>query len=572
MWLNSRISISILLFISFIDVSESQNQKPAPQSQSAVDKRADGFYDVVKESGITFIHTDGASGRYFIAETVTAGLGLFDYDSDGDLDIYFVNGAALPGRTYDTPPTNELWRNDGHLKFTNMTQKAGVGDTGYGLGCAMGDTNNDGYEDIYVSNFKEDVFYLNNGDGTFTDVTQKAGLGDPRLGAGAAMADFNKDGNLDIFIANYVECPLTQSATCTIQGVSTYCDPSTWDMYEPQQASLYLNNGDGTFRDVSESSGVSNARGRGMGVSSSDYDRDGDMDIFIANDVTENFLWQNQGDGIFEQVGLYAGVSYDLHGQEHGSMGCDCGDYDGDGWFDIIVTSYQGQANSLFQNKQDGTFEDMTIQAGVVGKMVNVGWTCLFFDYDNDGDNDLFVANGHLQDNIEKIMPNIKYYETNQLYRNNGDGTVTDISAEAGPGLQVALSSRGGAMGDLDNDGDLDIVVSNSRREPTILENVLHNGNHWINIKLQGATSNRDGIGARVEVKAGGKTQVNEVRAGSGFQSQYDLRLHFGLGNAEKIDAITVIWPSGQVDVLHDITPDRFILVREGSKEAAKQF
>lgn len=558
---------------------ESQTAKPSapPQIPSATVEsqavtQADGFYDITKETGITFIHTDGSSGRYYIVETVTAGLGVFDYDNDGDLDIYFVNGAALPGRTFDVPPTNELWRNDGNMKFTNVTQEAGVGDTGYGMGCAMGDTNNDGFMDIYVSNFGDDVFYKNNGDGTFTDATKQAGLGDPRLGAGTVMADFNKDGHLDIFEANYVECSLVQAATCTIQGVSTYCDPSTWDMYEPQEASLYLNNGDGTFRNASESSGITMARGRGMGVSSSDFDRDGDTDIFIANDVTENFMWQNRGDGTFEQVGLYAGVSFDLHGQEHGSMGCDFGDFNGDGWFDIIVTSYQGQPNSLFRNNQDGTFDDVTIPAGAIGRMVTVGWACPFFDYDNDGDFDLFIANGHLQDNVEKIMPNVKYFQTNQLYRNNGDGTFTDSSAEAGPGLQAALSSRGGVMGDLDNDGDLDIVISNSRREPTILRNELHNGNHWINIKLQGTKSNHNGIGSRVEVTANGKTQVNEVRAGSCFQSHYDLRLHFGLGQAEKIDSITVIWPSGQVDTLTDVPPNQFVLIREGTGQFTKQF
>lgn len=535
--------------------------------------RAPGFYDIADSCGITFVHTDGSSGRYYLVETVTAGLGLFDYDNDGDLDIYFVNGAALPGKTFETPPTNELYRNDGGNHFTNVTVEAGVGDPGYGMGCVMGDIDNDGYPDIYVSNFREDVLYKNNGNGTFTDVTKKAGLGDPRLGAGACMADFNKDGKLDIFVANYIECPLEESAPCTIHGVSVYCDPSTWDMYEPQQASLYFNQGDGTFDDVSEPSGIAAFRGRGMGVSCTDYDNDGDADIYIANDVTENFLYQNNRDGTFEETALFAGTAYDLHGHEQGSMGCDFGDFDGDGWFDIIVTSYQKQPNTLYHNQGEGIFEDITIPSGVIaGSMISVSWATFFFDYDNDSLCDLFIANGHLQDRIQEFEPSTRYEATNQLFRYNGNLTFTDISNQAGPGFQVLRSTRGGAFGDLDNDGDLDIVLSNSRKGPTVLINELPKDNHWINIKLQGTQSNRAGIGARVEVTANGKTQINEVRAGSSYQSHYDLRLHYGLGKADTIDVISVIWPGNQVDTFKNVKTDRFILLKEGSPEVVPQF
>lgn len=541
--------------------------------KASVKSREPGFHDVLKETGITFVHTDGSCGRHYLVETVTAGLGLFDYDNDGDLDIYFVNGAALPGKTFDVPPTNELWRNDGNLKFTNVTEAAGVGDAGYGMGCVMGDYNNDGFMDIYNSNFQEDVLYKNNGDGTFNDVTKEAGLGDPRLGAGALMGDFNKDGLLDIFVANYLECPLSEPAPCTITGVSTYCDPSTWDMYEPLKDSLYFNNGDGTFTDVSEKSGIAQHSGRGMGVSMGDHDNDGDTDIYIANDVTDNFLYDNLGDGTFEQVALFAGIAYDLHGEEQGSMGCDIGDYDGDGWYDIIVTSYQGQPNTLYHNMKDGSFEDVTIPAGVLpGSMKYVSWACMFFDYDNDGHRDIFIANGHLQDRIEEIEPHTKYFEPNQLFRNKGNGTFEDISLQAGPGFQVELATRGGAKGDIDNDGDIDLVLSNSRREPTILLNELQNDNHWINIKLRGTKSNRDGITSRVEVTAGGKTQVNEVRAGSSYQSHYDLRLHYGLGESTVIDDIVVYWPSGQVDEFSNVKPDRFVLITEARTELTEQF
>ncbi len=569
LWLIILLCPGVWLSCSKSETGNSGVKEAKPQVKS----REPGFHDVLNETGITFVHTDGSCGRHYLVETVTAGLGLFDYDNDGDLDIYFANGAALPGKTFDVPPTNQLWRNDGNLKFTNVTQEAGVGDTGYGMGCVMGDYNNDGFMDIYNSNFREDVLYKNNGDGTFTDVTKQAGLGDPRLGAGALMGDFNKDGLLDIFVANYLECPLEEPAPCTINGVSTYCDPSTWDMYEPLKDSLYFNNGDGTFTDVSEKSGIAQHSGRGMGVTMGDHDNDGDTDIYIANDVTDNFLYDNQGDGTFEQVALFAGIAYDLHGEEQGSMGCDIGDYDGDGWYDIIVTSYQGQPNTLYHNMKDGSFEDVTIPAGVLpGSMKYVSWACMFFDYDNDGHRDIFIANGHLQDRIEEIEPHTKYLEPNQLFRNKGDGTFEDISQQAGPGFQVELATRGGAKGDIDNDGDIDLVLSNSRREPTILLNELQNDNHWINIKLRGTKSNRDGVSARVEVTAGGKTQVNEVRAGSSYQSHYDLRLHYGLGEATVIDDIVVYWPSGQVDEFSNVKPDRFALIIEGETELTEQF
>ncbi|RJP34251.1 MAG: CRTAC1 family protein [Candidatus Omnitrophota bacterium] len=527
--------------------------------------RPAGFYDIVDTAGITFRHTDGSSGRHLIVETVTGGLGLFDYDNDGDLDLYFVSGAALPGTTFDVQPTNRLYRNDGNHQFTDVTEESGAGDVGYGMGCVMGDYDNDGDLDLYLSNYKEDVLLKNNGDGTFTDATKEAGLGDPRLGAGACFADFNKDGWLDLFVANYLKFPEDEDSPCKRLGIPLYCDPTSYDMYEPEQASLYFNNGDGTFRDVTDESGIGKYRGRGMGVVCGDYDNDGWTDIYIANDITENFLYKNKGDGTFEETALFAGVAYDMHGRDQGSMGCDFGDYNGDGFFDLILTSYQRQFNTLYQNRGDGTFEDVTLQAGVSeGSMLHVSWAAFFFDYDNDADNDIFIANGHLQDNIEKIEQTTKWNEPNQLFRNNNDGTFTDISAEMGPGFQVLLSTRGGAFGDLDNDGDLDIVLSNMREKPTILINELQNENHWINLKLEGTKSNRDGIGTRVEVRAGETVQVNEVRAGGSYQSHYDLRLHFGLGKAAQVDEITLFWPSGQVDSYQNVKANQFVHLREG--------
>ncbi len=534
---------------------------------SFCDERPDGFYDVTQESGVDFVHTDGSSGRYFLIETVTAGLGAFDYDNDGDIDLYFVNGAALPGKTFDTPPVNRLYRNDGGLRFTDVTEESGAGDPGYGMGCAMADYDNDGDQDIFVSNFEEDVLLRNNGDGTFTDTTRQAGLGDPRAGAGAVFADFNNDGWLDLFVANYIHCPTDQEEKCTRLGVRLYCDPSTFEnVYPPQLSSMYFNNGDGTFRNVSNESGIEDFEGRGMGAAAADYDQDGDTDIYIANDVSANFLWTNDGAGAFEELGMFTGVAYDQHGREQGSMGCDWGDFDGDGWQDIIVTSYQRQSNTLYRNMGDGAFRDVTIPAGILeGSMENVSWAALFFDYDNDADNDLYIAHGHLQVNIEDLEPAIDYKSRDQLFENN-EGKFTDVSGSAGPGFALELSTRGGVYADLDNDGDLDLITSNSRDRALVLENVRANVHAWVNLKLQGTTSNRDAIGARVTVQVGDKTQYKEVRAGSSYQSHYDNRLHFGLGEAETINQITIIWPGGGEQTHKNLNPNHFYLIKENGE------
>jgi len=523
--------------------------------------------DVSKETGITFTHTDGGCGKRYVMETVSAGLALFDYDNDGDIDIYFLNGAVLKGTKVDVEPANALYRNEGNWKFTDVTEKAGVGDTGFGLGVAVGDYDNDGDSDIYLNNHGPNVLYRNDGDGTFTDVTEKAGVGGGfQMGAGTCFLDMDKDGDLDLYVSNYLKFSYETHSTNTINGIPVYVGPGTYPFVADI---LYRNNGDGTFTDVSEASGVGEHGGPGMGMVCGDYDNDGDTDIFVANDMKGNFLFENDGTGKFEEVGLMTGVAYDLNGEEHGRMGVDCGDYDNDGWLDFYVTSYQGQWATLYKNFGDGVFEDVTPVTGAgVGTLPFVTWGNSFVDFDNDGFRDIFIACGHLQDNIERYDDTTMYLVRNILLMNTGDGKFVNVSNQSGDGLKVKLSSRGAGFDDLDNDGDIDVVILNSRREPTILRNDSPSKGHWIQVRLRGTKSNRDGVGAHVKVVAGDITLLDEVHSGRGYQSHYGMRLHYGLGNREKVDRIEVRWVGGGVDVFKDIAVDRLVTLTEGSSKS----
>jgi len=519
--------------------------------------------DVTKETGITFKHTDGSSGKRYIMETVSAGLALFDYDNDGDIDIYFLNGAALKGTKYKVPPQNALYRNDGNWKFTDVTEKAKVGDTGYGLGVAVGDYDNDGDLDIYLNNYGPNVLYRNNGDGTFTDITKKARLDDGfEVGAGTCFLDMDKDGDLDLYVSRYVKFSYEKNVVGRIKGLPFYAGPTA---YEFPADALYRNNGDGTFTDVSGAGGIAEPAGSGMGMVCADYDNDGDTDIFVANDIEENFLFENDGTGKFDQIGLFAGIACDVTGKEMGSMGVDCGDFDNDGLLDFYVTSYQDQYANLYKNLDDGLFEDVTLITGAgAGTYNNVTWGNSFVDFDNDGDLDIFIAIGHLQDNIDDWDRRTSYHARNVLLMNTGDGKFVNISEKCGDGLAVKLSSRGAAFDDLDNDGDIDVVILNSRREPTILRNDSESKNHWIQIRLRGTKTNRDGVGAQVKVVAGKVALVDEVHSGRGYQSHYGTRLHFGLGDHKKIDRIEVRWIGGPTDIFENIAVDQLITLTEG--------
>jgi hypothetical protein len=522
------------------------------------------FVDVTEQTGITFKHTDGSSGNRYIVESVSAGLALFDYDGDKDIDIYFLNGAPLQGTVSDTPPRNALYRNDGSFSFTDTTDQSGLGATGYGLGVTIGDYDNDGDADVYLNNYGPNVLYRNNGNGTFTDVTKSAGVGNGnKVGAGTCFLDIDRDGDLDLFVSKYLRFSYATHVPHSMKGFPQYGTPLD---YPPEPDTMYRNNGDGTFSDISTISGIAQHHGTGMGTVCGDYDNDGDTDIFVANDVMGNFLFRNDGKGYFEEVGLQVGVAYDYYGREQASMGVDCGDYDNDGRLDFFVTSYAQELSTLYHNLGYGIFEDATItsRAGA-GTLNDVTWGNGLIDFDNDGDRDIFIASGHVQDNVEKYDNRTTYRQRNIVQMNNGKGRFINVSENCGNGLEVMLASRGAGFDDLDNDGDVDVVILNSRNKATILRNDSPSKGHWIQVRLQGTKGNRNGVGSRVKVVAGDLVLVDEVHSGRGYQSHYGMRLHFGLGGYNKVDQIEVKWIGGGVDVLKDIPTDQLLTIVEGS-------
>ncbi len=528
------------------------------------------LHNVTKQSGITFRHTDGSSGRRYLVETVSAGLATFDYDRDGKTDIYFLNGRPLPGAETRETPKNHLYRNLGGFRFVDVTDKAGVGGgSGYGLGVCVGDYDNDGYQDLYLNNFGENILYHNNGNGTFTDVTAKAGVGRGRkVGAGACFLDYDNDGKLDLFVGNYAKFSYDKHVMGHTNGFPSYVGPGN---YPKETNMLFHNNGNGTFTDVSKESGIAAHPGYAMGVVCADYDNDGHTDIFVANDSCANFLFHNDGHGKFTEVGLRAGVAYDVNGDEQGNMGVDCGDYNHDGWLDFYKTAYQGQSALLYKNLGKGNFQDVTFLTGAGARTARtVTWGCGFADFENKGARDIFIVCGHLQDNIELYDDTTSYHARCILLRNmlleTGEEKFVDVTDQCGDGLAVRASGRGVAFEDLDNDGRIDVVILNSRGAPTILRNESQTGNHWIELRLRGVQSNRDGVGARVYVVAGKLKQTDEVHSGRGYQSHWGTRLHFGLGKHERVDRIEVHWPcSGVVDILANASVDRLLTITEGS-------
>ena len=532
---------------------------------AAVAKRVE-FVGVTKEAGIHFKHHDGRSGHRYFIEPLGAGAAFLDYNKDGFQDIYFVNGADLPGMNSAKLPRNTLYRNDGDGSFTDVTETTETGDTSYGMGCTVGDYDNDGFPDLYVTNFGANALYHNNGDGTFTDVTAQTGTGDTRWGTGCAFADYDNDGFLDLYVANYTKYTTESDKVCMSKGVRVYCDPRR---YEGESDILYHNNGDGTFTDVTGCTGFAEATGRGLGVAFADYDSDGDADLYITNDADQNFLYRNNGDGTFADVSLIAGVGFSAGGEAENSMGVDFGDYNNDGHPDVIVTNFQGQTNTLYHNEGNGLFSDVSYasQIGLIS-LPYLAWGVNFLDYDNDGYQDLFIANGHLHDNVQAFDPLGFYEQPNLLFQNNRNSTFDEIGVSAteqnGSLPTQEKVSRGTAVADYDNDGDLDLLVTNLNAAPDLLRNDGETQGAWITLKLVGTYGNRNAIGARIKVTTEKVIQIREVRSSSSYLSQNDMRLHFGLGRHQQADLIEVRWPSGLHEKLEDVQPNQILTLIEG--------
>jgi hypothetical protein len=521
------------------------------------------FNDITGPSGIIFKHALSPEKKY-IAESMSGGVALFDYNNDGYLDIFFVNSLTVELVKANKKTRSALYRNNRDGTFSDVTDKAGVGDVGWGMGCAVGDFNNDGFDDLYVTSIGPDHLFKNNGNGTFADVTQKAGVSDPRFSTGAAFLDYDNDGKLDLFVTNYVDFDMShlptfgEGPTCQFKGVPVQCGPRG---LPGAGDSLFHNNGDGTFTDVSKKAGVADARGYyGLGVVASDFDGDGLIDIFVANDSTPNFLYHNNGNGAFTDVGFESGTALDKNGNEQGCMGVTLGDYDHDGLLDLFITNFDDEYNVLYHNAGRGSFVDVSYESGVASiSLPYVGWGTKFFDYDNDGWLDLFVANGHAYPQRDR------YRQRKLLHRNNRDGTFSEVGAQFGSALTEERASRGTAFGDIDNDGDVDIVVNDLDSAPQLLRNDGGNKNNWIVVKTIGTKSNRDGIGAKVKVVSGDLVQLDEVRSGGSYISQNDLRLHFGLEKRTSVDLIQVRWPSGAVDTLTNVPANKIVTVKEGN-------
>jgi enediyne biosynthesis protein E4 len=529
------------------------------------------FTDITTAAGITFKHVASPEKKY-IVESMSGGVAFFDYDNDGDADIYLVNSLTVDLVKSKGKTKSELYRNDGNGKFTEVGVKAGVSDIGWGMGAAVGDYNNDGFEDLYVTCLGPDHLFKNNGNGTFTDVTDKAGVSDRRWSTGASFVDYDRDGDLDLFVANYVDFDVNnlpefgQGQTCQYKSIPVQCGPRG---LKGAGDSLFRNNGNGTFTDVSKEAGVSDPDGfYGLGVMTSDFDDDGWVDIFVANDSTPNFHYRNNRDGTFKEIGFTAGTAVNENGSEQGSMGVTAGDYDHDGRLDLFITNFADEYNTLYHNDGPNSFTDLSYAARVAAvSLPHVGWGTKFFDYDNDGWVDIFVANGHVYPQLPS------YRQPRLLHRNNRDGTFTEASAEFGALLTENRASRGVAFGDLDNDGDIDLLVTDLDGTPQLLRNDNGNANNSILIKTVGVKSNRSGIGARVKVVAGDLTQTDEVRSGDSYISQSDQRLHFGLEKRTKIDLIEVRWPSGTVDKISGAGVNRVITIKEGQgKVDEKEF
>ena len=521
--------------------------------------------DVTSQSGVTFEHTDGGGGEGYIVEGMASGIVLFDYDLDGLEDIYFLNGAPLKGTQTTTTARNALYRNNGDWTFTDVTDAAGVGDPGFALGGTAGDYDDDGDLDLYVTNFGPNVLLRNDGNGSFSDVTTAANVsGGDRVGAGCSFFDMDADGDLDLYAANYVDFRYENHVPIEMKGHRFQAGPQ---YYNPVPDSLFRNNGDGTFSDVSESSGIAAFSGPGMATLCWDFDTDGDEDVFVCNDGKPNFLFLNDGKGHFTESAVLAGLAYDFNGTANSNMGVDCADYDGDGHLDLFTTDYQAELPILYRNLGNGLYEDVSTSAKIDDDLyAHVHWGTGFADFDNDTDRDLFVACGHF-DPIELIDDRTAKKVRNYLLMNLGDGTFADVSQQCGDGMEVIASSRGAGFDDLDNDGDVDAVVLNSDSQPTVLRNDSQTEHHWLQVRLRCPESNHFAIGAQARVIMGEHSQLGISVSGRGYQSYFGTRLHFGLGFHESVDKVEVRWPDGTVESFQVDSVDQLIELTKGTSQ-----
>ena len=519
------------------------------------------FVDVTEEAGIHFKHNSGATEHKHIIETMGSGVVFFDYDTDGDVDLYFVESGNVP-QEKQQPLGNVLYRNDGDGRFIDVTEISGIGDTEYGMAAAAGDIDNDGDPDLYIANFGQDKLYRNNADGTFTDITEAAGIDNTLWGIAAVYLDFDGDGDLDIFVVNYLVYEMSMPVS-TYKGIVGYGHPRS---YEGTPDVLYRNNGDGTFTNIAEIAGVTNpVEGRGMAAVAWDYDKDGFPDIYVTNDTNRNFLYHNNGDGTFTDESVFIGVGYDDRGIAEGSMGVDCADYNGDGWLDLIVAN--SEKATLYKNEAGLFFVDATADSGLEQPTLPfVGFSPLFLDYNNDGHLDMFCANGHPQDVIELLMDHETYAQRDQMFQNNGDGTYSDISETAGAYFSEELVGRAAATADYDNDGDPDIVIMNSNQRAVLLRNDGGNRKNWLGIKLIGTRSNRNGIGAKVTLTTEDMTQIREIKSGSSYASGSDTRLLFGLGENQRVKKVSIVWQSGTLQELEGISTNQILTIVESEE------
>jgi hypothetical protein len=534
------------------------------------------FVDVAGAAGLNSKTTYGGEHKNkYLLETTGCGVAFYDYDNDGWLDIFLVNGWRLEGFPAGQEPTSHLFKNNRDDTFTDVTAKAGLIHHGWGQGVCIGDYDNDGFDDLFVTYFGKNVLYHNNGDGTFTDVTDKAGVGGngKRWNTGCAFVDYDRDGKLDLFVANYIDldlatAPVPESGPCLYKGVMVACGPPG---LKGGKNILFHNNGNGTFSDVSEFAGILQTAGTfGLGVLTGDFDNDGWPDIYVANDSSASALYQNKKNGKFVDIAIEAGCALSGDGKPQAGMGVSAADYDRDGNLDIVKTNFAGDTPSLYRNTGGANFEDATFLGGLGAHTQFLGWGCGFIDFDNDGWPDILLCNGHVYPEVEQLKTEAGYAQRKLLYRNLRNGRFEEVTDLGGPGITAPTASRGAAFGDFDNDGDIDVVVNTVNGLPQLLRCDSITGNNWIKVKLIGTKSNRSGIGARVTCTTAlpGETkplrQIDEVRSGGGYFSQSDLRVHFGLGKAEKVDAMEIRWPSGQVDTLKGIEANQLLHVKEG--------